>query len=188
MKFFDDIKKSILAAGAILSLIIAGAVVLNASAVSTGKELIVTAQGFDPRDLLAGHYVRLAYDFSTPPNSGVYCYTKKGATVWVSLIPLSSRQDVAADQVACSRAELPKGALFIKGKSTGYSRIEYGIERFYATQKDAERIEKALRGFNPDLPEEQRPPVRAVLSIGGDGQARLKALLLGDERVDLSWL
>ncbi len=192
MTWLDDIKKCIIAAGALLSLILGGAVALNANAVAVGQEVIVTAHGFDPRDFLAGHYVRLAYDFSTPTIAAPDCYNKKGATVWVSLSTPPGMTDLQAADVACSRAELNSG-LVLKGKSTGYSRIEFGIERFYATQEDAERIEKALRGINPGAPTEMQPPeeqirVRAVLSIGKDGQARLKALLLGNERIDLSWL
>jgi uncharacterized membrane-anchored protein len=189
MTWLDDIKKCILAAGAALSVIIAGAVALNANAVATGKEITVQAHGFDPRDFLAGHYVRLAYDFSTPTIAAPDCYNKKGATIWVALAPTpGTTNDLQASKVACSRADLHSDALALKGKSSGYSRIEFGIERFYATQKDAERIEKALRGFNPDASAEAQPPVYAVLSVGKDGQARLKALLLGGERINLSWL
>jgi len=188
MNWLDDIRKSILAAGAFLSVALAGAVYVNANAVASGEEMIVRAQGFDPRDFLSGHYVRLSYDFSTPPNGAPHCAFRKGAAVWVGVAAQPGKNETLNPTFACGRADLPPGLTAFRGKANDYARVTFGIERFYAPQKDAERIEKALRRFDPDVPPDKQPPVYAVLSIGKDGQARLKALLLGDERVELSWL
>ncbi|MCB1982925.1 MAG: hypothetical protein KDF63_13740 [Rhodoferax sp.] len=62
-------------------------------------------------------------------------------------------------------------------------RATLGPERFHITQDDAERIDGVLR--------EQRPgaPARAfaVMSIGADGRARLKGLIVDGRRFDLDW-
>lgn len=188
MTWLDDIKKCILAAGAFLSVMIVGAVYVNASAVASGQEVIVRAQGFDPRSFLSGHYVMLSYDFSSTASGTPDCVIRKGAPIWAGFAAQPGKMESTAPTYACSRNELPKGLLALKGKATGYGRIDFGIERFYAPQKDAERIEKALQRFNPDIPPDKQPPVYAVMSVGKDGQARLKALLLGEERIELSWL
>ena len=188
MNWLDDIRKSILAAGAFLSLALAGGVYVNATGVASGREMIVRAQGFDPRDFLSGHYVRLSYDFSSTASGAPECVIRKGASIWAGFEARPGKMESTAPTYACNRDALPKGLLALKGKATGYGRIDFGIERFYAPQKDAERIEKALQRFNPDVPPEKQPPVYAILSVGKDGQARLKALLLGDERIELSWL
>jgi uncharacterized membrane-anchored protein len=188
MNWLDDIRKSILAAGAFLSLMLAGAVYVNASAVAAGQEVIVRAQGFDPRSFLSGHYVMLAYDFSNAPTGAPECAFREGARIWAGFTAKPGKNETAYPTFACARGDLPAGLVAFKGKATGYGRVNYGLERFYAPQKDAERIEKALMRFNPDIPPDKQPPVYAVMSIDKDGQARLKALLLGDERIELSWL
>ena len=66
----------------------------------------------------------------------------------------------------------------------GWLSLDLGIERFYINQADAMRIEQVLS--------EQRAgeEVRAfaIISVGSDGRARLRALLVDGERFDLSWL
>ena len=188
MSWLDDIRKSILAAGAFLSLALAGVVYVNANAVASGREVIIRAQGFDPRSFLSGHYVMLSYDFSNAASGAPECVIRKGAQIWASFTVQPGKNDAIAPTYACKRHDLPADGVALKGKAAGYGRIDFGVERFYAPQKDAERIEKALQRFNPDAPPDKQPPVYAVMSIGKDGQARLKALLLGDERVELSWL
>ncbi len=65
----------------------------------------------------------------------------------------------------------------------GWLTLDLGVERFHINQADATRIESVLR---EQRAEETR--AFAILSVGRDGRARLRALLIDGERFDLSWL
>jgi hypothetical protein len=59
-----------------------------------------------------------------------------------------------------------------------------GVQRFYAPQAEAERIDALLRAQTPDDPAQ----VFAIVNIGRDGRARLKALNVNGEIIELNWL
>jgi len=66
----------------------------------------------------------------------------------------------------------------------GWLALDLGVDRFHINQGDAERIEMVLREQRAG--EETR--AFAILSVGHDGRARLRALLIDGERFELSWL
>jgi hypothetical protein len=66
----------------------------------------------------------------------------------------------------------------------GWLTLDLGVDRFHINQADAERIEQVLRDQRAG--EETR--AFAILSVGHDGRARLRALLIDGERFELSWL
>ncbi len=59
-----------------------------------------------------------------------------------------------------------------------------GVQRFYAPQAEAERVDALLRAQTPDNP----ATVFAIVNIGRDGRARLKALNVNGEIIELNWL
>lgn len=56
-----------------------------------------------------------------------------------------------------------------------------GVERFYARQADAERIDALMR-------DQGAAQVFAIVNIGRDGRARLKGLSVNGEIIELNWL
>jgi hypothetical protein len=62
--------------------------------------------------------------------------------------------------------------------------MHLGIERFHINQADAVRIERILRERVPG----GEPRAYAIVSVGRDGRARLKGLMVDGERLELSWL
>jgi hypothetical protein len=66
----------------------------------------------------------------------------------------------------------------------GWLTLNLGVDRFHINQADAERIERVLR--DQRTAEETR--AFAVLSVGRDGRARLRALKIDGERFELRWL
>ncbi|MBX3486165.1 hypothetical protein, partial [Phenylobacterium sp.] len=61
--------------------------------------------------------------------------------------------------------------------------LDLGVDRIHLDQKGAEAVEADLRRVRPG----SEPPGYAVLSIGRDGKARVKGLIVGKRRVDLAW-
>ena len=57
-----------------------------------------------------------------------------------------------------------------------------GVDRLHIDQAQAEAIQKSLQ-----IGRGEPAVVRAVVSIGRDGKARLKGLIVGDKRFELGW-
>ena len=49
-------------------MILLGWVISVQTAVSTGTQIVMPVQGFDPRDILAGHYLQVSVDYSSFKN------------------------------------------------------------------------------------------------------------------------
>lgn len=60
--------------------------------------------------------------------------------------------------------------------------LDIGVDRFHADQDEALAIEKALRQRR-----QGEAPAFAVVSIGDDGRARLKGVIVDGKRTDLTW-
>ena len=117
---------------------------------------------------------------------------------WVALRPDNDIYVAAGSAESRDQAER-LGPLPVKGTFTcsaptpaqpgiepmpGWLSLHLGVDRFHINQADATRIERVLREQRPG--EETR--AFAILSVGRDGRARLRALLIDGERFDLSWL
>jgi hypothetical protein len=178
----------ILAAAGICAASLITLVINENSARASGLEVHLRMEGVDPRSLLSGHYVALALTDRLAP--GEDCPTM-GAWRWVAL-----RRDGAFHALvggAMSRDSAQQvGPLPVRGTFTcissgdpatqGWVTLHVGAERFHVNQREATRIERALRDADPGT------PAYAIVSIGRDGRARLKAIVVNGERLDLSLL
>lgn len=159
-----------------------------------GQEITLPMEAVDPRALLSGHYVQL--NFTTRLEPPETC-PANGVGEWVALRP---ENDIyVATGAADSRDQAERLGLPVKGTFTcsapmppqegieatpGWLTLDLGVDRFHINQADAMRIEQVLRAQRPG--EETR--AFAILSVGRDGRARLRALLIDNERFDLLWL
>lgn len=191
----------ILAVAGFCAAALIGLVVTEGFARSGGQDITLPMEAVDPRALLSGHYValnftrRLEANELCPPN---VITAPDNDLDWVALRPQNDIYVVAAGALSRDEAE-QLGPLPVKGRFTcteptpaqpgieatpGWLTLNVGVDRFYINQSDAERIERVLREQRP----EQATRAFAILSVGHDGRARLKALLIDGERFDLSWL
>lgn len=171
-----------------------GLVVSEGAARQSGQEILLPMEAVDPRSLLAGHYVQLNLSQRLEPNET--CPASAG-TEWIAL-----RQDGAAyvaAGAADSREQAQLIGLPVKGAFTcmeptpatevaegmpGWLTLDIGVERFHINQTDALRIERVLR--EQTINEATR--AFAIVSIGRDGRARLKGIMVDEERLELNWL
>ena len=183
----------IMAAAAALALGLVGLVVSEGLARDQGREVVVEITGYDPRELLTGHYVRFQIRSEYPP--GTKCPPGSGgfsprADAWVALRRQGDRY--AAAGVALSReAAAILGEVVVRGDVDCLERsapdntwviMNLGVDQFHTDQRDAEAMEKALRATS-----EGPVASRAVIAVGRDGKARMKGLIVGGRRADLSW-
>jgi uncharacterized membrane-anchored protein len=152
------------------ALVVVGLVVREERLRASGREIVLKAAPVDPRDLLRGDYVILAYeaqsmsynlrDFSGPePTQGdeVYVVFEREGRYWV---PAEYRRAAAGD-----RPPEP-GEIFLRGTVESVSRrslvrVAYAnLDRYYLPQGTG------------NLP---KPP-DVVVIVDGDGNARIKRL------------
>ncbi len=185
----------ILAAGAVLLVMLVALVMFEDRARASGREVLLPMEAVDPRDLLSGHYVALNLAQQLAP--GQAC-PKEVRTYdegrWLALAPTSGHYRFVG--VAATRdAALALGEVALRG-GVYCSRMAFGegernavtlnigVERFHADQDEAQAIERALRARRPG---EASAPAYAVVSVGDDGRARLKGVIIGGKRAELSW-
>ena len=135
---------------------------------SSGKEYQLRIEGYDPRDLLSGHYLRFRLSFipgaecrDNPSESVCACFasTKENPKI---LEGVEIKSCVSA-QTTCP--------VFVTGTcSTG--RFLAGIERYY--------IPEALAPALSIIPD----ATSALVGIHGQGVAVLKALFVAEEAIE----
>jgi hypothetical protein len=184
----------ILVVAALCAAALAALVVSEGNARAAGEEVLLPMEAVDPRALLSGHYVQINLSERLEP--GEQC-PPDGDWEWVALRPEGNVHVLAGGALSRELAQ-QVGPAPVKGTFTcmmptaveggepvpGWARLDLGIDRFHINQADALRIEAVLR--------EQRPGGEtrafAIVSIGRDGRARLRGLMIDGERLELSWL
>ncbi|HRK64866.1 MAG TPA: GDYXXLXY domain-containing protein [Terricaulis sp.] len=183
-----------------------GIVVREGMARDSGREIVMAMAAIDPRALLQGHYVIVALqetlpaDAPCPPSLDAEQFFSRGdnlPTSWLALSPVGERHSVRG--AALTQQEAAQlGDITVRGRAAcfkptviegeqpqpGVLQTELGVDRFHINQTQAERIERIMRDQTPG--EEAR--VFAILSIGADGRARMKGLIVDGERLTLDWL
>ena len=137
---------------------------------ASGTEITLEVVPVDPRDLLRGDYVTLAYaaqnlegvdgEFATTGEE-IYVVLEQRGAYWVPA-------DYHRDRV--SPSSLPSGAVQLEARVTtstlGRLRVDYpNLDRYYI---------EAGTGDPPEIPD-------AVISVSGSGEARLVRLLIDGE-------
>ena len=117
-----------------------------------GREVELPIVGYDPRDLLSGHYLVYRVDYGVAN----LCATPDEAPGFVCLDNRTFTQD---NPDGCS--------LFIKG-TCKHLRFEAGIERFYIPEEKGPMLDKMVRGKQASI----------IISITGAGHAQVKNLLV----------
>lgn len=182
----------VLVAGA-CALALVGLVVREGAARSGGLEMMLPMEAVDPRNLLSGHYVDINLTQRLAPEAS--CPQGAAESKWLALQPMDDVYTLAG--AASSRDEAQQvAAVPVRGSfecwegpgvegapAQTFVRLHLGVDRFHINQADALRIERVLREQQPG---ETR--ARAIISVGRDGRARLKGLMIDGERLDLDWL
>ncbi|HEX2561553.1 GDYXXLXY domain-containing protein [Phenylobacterium sp.] len=176
----------ILGAAALLIAALVALVVYEGQARASGREVRLAMEAFDPRSLLTGHYAALQLADALP--AGARC-PDGGDEGWIALRPEGSVHRLAG--VAKTReGALKLGPVAVRGTASCIGGgaeeaqrvvLDIGVDRLHADQTEAEALEAALRA-GPD-----RPEALAVVSVGRDGRARLKGVIVGGRRTDLDW-
>lgn len=156
------LKQKWLLIACLLQFVLIGAMFISAYLpVYFGTEVKVIAKGYDPRDLLAGHYVRLNYGIESKEEY------PKHTEVFVSLQKINENYNIFTFGEVFTKK--PKNKLYIKGETQSYSNLIHlkGIEKYFTTQENAQKLEKLLT----------QPNQEAIVTLKIlDGKARITKL------------
>jgi len=191
----------ILAVAALSIAALVGLVVHEGMARDAGAEVVMPMQPVDPQSLLSGHYVvislqaPLAIGQACPPGAETGILPNFDASMrkprWVALAVGAGRHaQVAgvADTQAQARRFAPLTApgdaycVASAPDAQGFVATWLGVDRFHLEQGEAQRVADAMS------PTSDHPaPVAAILSVGGDGRARVKGVIIGAQRIAPNW-
>lgn len=103
---------------------------------ATGQEYVFPITGYDPRDLLSGHYLQYRVQYT----SEEYCKRPEGENFFYACLCLQSRNPLFAEvRFGCEGCPAK-----IWGKCEG-GQFLAGIERFYIPEADATWLDATLR-------------------------------------------
>ncbi len=133
-----------------------------------GREIELKTVPVDPRDLLRGDYVVLAYEISTAvatDEEAAPWYFRRNQVVFVTLEQRRGEWSIAGVDT-----KPPEDGLFLRGRIRSASesrlRIEYGIESFFVPEGEGKKYEQARN----------RDRLWAVVSVSPHGVGHLKRL------------
>lgn len=135
------------------------ALALNAYLKSTqrdgGEEVVLPIEGFDPRDLLSGHYLLYRVDYAVEKGCGT-----QDEEASVCLRPMRSIYPQGSLPADCE--------LFIRGRCDNNGDFLADIERFYIPEEYAQSLEDKVRDRKGEL----------VLSVDRQGNVAIRNLLI----------
>ena len=107
--------------------------------IETGSKIILKIEGYDPRDLLSGHYIT----FRVKYNAKNICKKLEYNRARKAYICLDSNQYFSYDKPAQCHS-------YIEGTCKG-SRFKAGLNRFYIPQEHAHKLDKLVRNKNASI-------------------------------------
>jgi uncharacterized membrane-anchored protein len=159
----------------------------------TGAEIVLKTRPVDPREILRGAYVALDYevervhlpDLPTPadpsdwkPGDRLYLTLRNEGGVWTPVALSPRRQRAAAGDVVVRATYLRRedyAGVTEPGKNMPVDiLIDIGADHYYADKARAKALGEAAR----------QGPLEIVLSVGGDGRAVIKGLIVDGRRQD----
>ncbi|MBN2107492.1 MAG: GDYXXLXY domain-containing protein [Deltaproteobacteria bacterium] len=160
-------KKYLLIAAVVFPIVVLLGLMFSKQArLAQGSQVILPIEGFDPRDLLSGHYLTYRINYGASPD----CSRGQGGgqKLYACLSEEFGPEDfyrarfISQDDMADSDC-----TLFIAGRCEN-GRFAAGIEKFYIPEQYAAPLDRAVRTGKGKI----------VLKVSGSGSAVIQDLLI----------
>jgi uncharacterized membrane-anchored protein len=155
-------------------IVLIGLIAYKQAKVMAGMKITLPITGFDPRDLLSGHYLIYRIDYGVKDDDYCYDYKNNGQDAYVCLQKESDDPEAYSSQIfAGNNNDNPDYRpcfAVIKGKCKN-GRFTAGIEKFFIPEEYAAPLDSAVRGRKGKI----------VLSVSKNGSAAIKDLLIDDK-------
>ena len=115
-----------------------------------GDEVKVRAKGYDPRDLLAGNFVRLNYGISVEDERLSFnAFDTRDRVIKFFFVLLVDENKDGVFEFGKIVLDEPQNELFIKAKRPYYwsDSLEIGAEKYFAPKEKALEIERKLQNL-----------------------------------------
>ena len=139
--------------------------VYKAIRIYSGKRVIVPIMGFDPRDLLSGHYLTYKLDLDT---DACHDYQNEGDTVYICLTLNDSAEIEKSSSMTYLSDDWHEYCDAVIRGTCNRGSFSAGIQRFYSPEAESVFLESAVRDGSGSL----------VLSVDRNGKAAIKHLLI----------
>lgn len=157
------IKNKKLAASLIFSILfLAGLAIYKAIKTASGKEIAIPITGYDPRDLLSGHYLTYRLDLNNICSDEFY--TRSPVNV---CIRQAGENGIESSIIIRSGTGYTGCDSILKGKCKN-GNFTAGIERFYIPEKYSMELERIIK----------KGKARILISVDGKGNPTVKDLLI----------
>ncbi len=130
---------------------------MNQQQRDSGKEMTFPIQGFDPRDMLSGHYLVFEIDYSIDAGNGC-----PASDIVATLCLQPEKRVYPSDELP------PKCSLYLQGHCNNQGQFSAGLERFYIPQEIASALEEKIRDGKAEV----------ILSIDNNGHTVIRDLLI----------
>jgi uncharacterized membrane-anchored protein len=143
--------------------------IYKAIKVSIGKEIVIPITGYDPRDLLSGHYLIYRLDLN---NENLCKDTEKNNTIIYLCLNQNIDNTVNSAKIPGYKVDQKRSSCdaILKGKCMK-NRFLAGVERFYIPEEYSKKLDKVIRDSKGKL----------VVSIDRNGNAVIKDLWINDK-------
>jgi uncharacterized membrane-anchored protein len=148
---------------------------------TSGHEVVLPVIPVDPRSLFRGDYVRLSYAVSqVPPPPDAPDTLRRGTILYVTIVKDEKADWIASASATAAPRTLKPAQMVLRGRTShnwrrnrgGTLRMRYGIESYFVQEGHGRALEKQAR----------EGKVAAVISVGHDGQAAIKGLMINGKR------
>jgi len=151
---------------------------------TNSPEIVMTVEGYDPRDLLLGHYARITTPLRSldPRQLDGDDAFEIGAPIYVTL----TIDENGLARPAALHNTHPGIGLVAAGRIRSAHEViqaQFNIERYYAGRSEALALEDRLQGEEAD-----EAPVRIILALPASGHLLIKGFEIdGERRIDRVW-
>ena len=156
---------------------------------SQGTEILLPVEGYDPRDILMGHYANIRTPLHWLDSSRLNTETEfdRGDRIFVVL----EMDETGHAHPVAIRPDRPDTGLYLEGRLRNYQPtpgdsywIDYNIERYFASRDRALALQARLRETDAD----GETGVSLILSVNANGAALIKGFVVdGERREDRIW-
>lgn len=138
------------------------------ASVTLAKEITLEVEGYDPRDLLSGHYLRYRVSYGDVANKGLTYNYSSDSCLCFGVEPTVPAKAIWAGN--CSERDQSTCGIYLRGHTGWGPQFIADIERYYIPEQYASSLQRVPSNttIRVAVPSSGRGIVRGMYVDGGD--------------------